>query len=902
MKKYVAVIVVMAVLMAMPVYVNGGHRENPSVDEGVRALTPHDPINIDGDASFDSQAASEGWAGSGTRDDPYIIEGYSITTEDSTVPVQIVNTTRAFVLRNCSIYFKASSDAPYGVRLYNITYAWINNITISSDSDSSEFYIGIFAVDYDNLEIYNSTIAGDTMNGGIYLSSSSGSWTEVVGNYIESFGGVNFITPYGIEAYTVQGVIYDNTVITWGTGMFLRDTYLTVAHNTLKSPYGEDGIGFYVLSSVSSSPTIRNNLIEDFNKGIYAYQAGTSGSLGIIENTIRNATKGIEIKDTSLIYVIYNTIVNTENAIEIEGTDPNLPISGQVGGNIITNASEIAIYIDVVALKRYSTLIISGNSMDSGGIFVVRGTDLDKLVMFDNLINNRSVFYLKNIDMNDPDLPVSSIPIPVNTAQVILYNVSNYEIKNLNLDEHLAADIQLFNVDNITIRDCVSKNSDEGIHIVESQRLNIFHNYINSSSRVIYEFNSYAMIYENYFVGEAYVTGYNVWTNPEGTKGNYWYEWAQTHNDTDGDGIIDDPKLVPLLDMDPLPLAYSPFIKAPDSPQLTVNSGDSYAHLSWIPGDDGGDEISEYRIYRGTDVNSISLLTTLDGKTTEYNDTSVENGMRYYYYVTAVNSAGEGEKSNIVESTPLGLPGAPLSLTYTLDGNRITLTWTPPSDNGGSEIREYRVYRNGEVIFRAAPGQTSYSETLEYGVQYSYYITAVNSAGEGEMSETISVRPVSVPDAPMDLLAHVDNGTLHLSWRAPADNGEPIMEYRVYRNGTLVATTDNETTEITFTSDVSGSYYVTAVNSLGESEASNPVYVSYQVVKAPSEEPEENNTENPNNETPTNQTPVQVIVQPQGNSWVAAAVALEIGILGLVAYQVIGGRRREAKEDKEENV
>ena len=93
---------------------------------------------------------------------------------------------------------------------------------------------------------------------------------------------------------------------------------------------------------------------------------------------------------------------------------------------------------------------------------------------------------------------------------------------------------------------------------------------------------------------------------------------------------------------------------APSAPQnLQASAGNGYVLLTWqAPSSNGGASITEYKIYRGTTSGGESYLTEVSGNTLSYNDTSVSNGQTYYYYVTAVNSAGESQPSNEVSATP----------------------------------------------------------------------------------------------------------------------------------------------------------------------------------------------------------------------------------------------------------
>ncbi len=100
--------------------------------------------------------------------------------------------------------------------------------------------------------------------------------------------------------------------------------------------------------------------------------------------------------------------------------------------------------------------------------------------------------------------------------------------------------------------------------------------------------------------------------------------------------------------------AAPPTSTRPSPPiNLTAEAGDAYVDLSWeVPLDDGGSQITEYRVYRGTSVGDEALLKIVSGSLTSYRDTTVDNGYTYYYYVTAVNNIGESDPSNEATATP----------------------------------------------------------------------------------------------------------------------------------------------------------------------------------------------------------------------------------------------------------
>ena len=66
---------------------------------------------------------------------------------------------------------------------------------------------------------------------------------------------------------------------------------------------------------------------------------------------------------------------------------------------------------------------------------------------------------------------------------------------------------------------------------------------------------------------------------------------------------------------------------------------------------DGGDIITKYNIYKGTDnilsnfTKIHSLTYSIDSSILEYDDTTVSSCLNYYYTMTSENSYGESELS-----------------------------------------------------------------------------------------------------------------------------------------------------------------------------------------------------------------------------------------------------------------
>ncbi|WP_165845595.1 PKD domain-containing protein [Streptacidiphilus pinicola] len=95
---------------------------------------------------------------------------------------------------------------------------------------------------------------------------------------------------------------------------------------------------------------------------------------------------------------------------------------------------------------------------------------------------------------------------------------------------------------------------------------------------------------------------------------------------------------------------------------LTGTAGTGQVSLSWTPpSNTGGENITSYKVYRGTSSGGETLLTSGGcsglGSVTSCTDTGLTPGQAYYYTVTAVNGVGEGAASNEATATPTGSTG-----------------------------------------------------------------------------------------------------------------------------------------------------------------------------------------------------------------------------------------------------
>ncbi len=90
----------------------------------------------------------------------------------------------------------------------------------------------------------------------------------------------------------------------------------------------------------------------------------------------------------------------------------------------------------------------------------------------------------------------------------------------------------------------------------------------------------------------------------------------------------------------------------PGAPEVDAEGEDGAVVLDWDAPDNGGAAIDKYNIYRKNEAGVYQLIGSVNGDVTSYKDTGLENGKEYFYYVTAVNPAGEGPESDPVSATP----------------------------------------------------------------------------------------------------------------------------------------------------------------------------------------------------------------------------------------------------------
>ena len=297
----------------------------------------------------------------------------------------------------------------------------------------------------------------------------------------------------------------------------------------------------------------------------------------------------------------------------------------------------------------------------------------------------------------------------------------------------------------------------------------------------------------------------------------------------------------------PEPVASSP-------EGLVASAGGGQVKLTWqAPGSDGGNTITGYDIYRGTAPGAEAATPVQVAATpTSYTAPGLTPGVTYYFYVAAANSVGAGLRSDEVSAAPTAVlypPSAPADLTAARGDREVLLNWQPPGSDGGSAVTGYRVFMGtsargrGATTAVASPSSTHVlvgveGAHLSNGTTYFFTVEAVSAVGTSVGSNQASATPAAVASGPVDLVATAANGSVKLTWEAPAATGSgAITGYDIYQGtapggeaATPVPVPASPTSyTVTGLSELKTYYfYLAAVTSVGPGLASGEVSATPQ--------------------------------------------------------------------------
>ena len=188
----------------------------------------------------------------------------------------------------------------------------------------------------------------------------------------------------------------------------------------------------------------------------------------------------------------------------------------------------------------------------------------------------------------------------------------------------------------------------------------------------------------------------------------------------------------------------------PSAPtSLSASAGDGSATISFTPGANGGNAITNYQY--STDGTNYTALSPTD-TSSPITINGLTNGTSYTIYLKAVNPNGVSSASSSVTVTPSTIPSAPTSLSASAGDGSATISFTPGA-NGGNAITNYKYSIDGSNYTDLSPSDASTPITisgLTNGTSYTIYLKAVNANGDSSASTSVSVIPSQPPVSSSD--------------------------------------------------------------------------------------------------------------------------------------------------------
>ncbi|WP_440951202.1 NosD domain-containing protein [Methanosphaerula subterraneus] len=434
-----------------------------------------------------------------------------------------------------------------GIRVRSTTGGKLNNITVKN-CQVSKYLDGILFENVDNSEIHNNVVINNgkispeitSRNGGTGISINLSDNNNIFNNHITGVRGVG--PNIGVYIFGVQNRINENT--------------LDVQEDGGYSVYGLGGIFTSIdLTDFDTYPTypntIINNTLTGYTNGICIYGSGS---------IVKNNT----LKDNRGYYGTSETFY--------DGCAIYSQFSNQIIGNIILNGPVKGIqFINSDYRMEIRDNTISGTSGSSAISFPVGVGNIEN----NSILNNKGI----GIKVGEP-----YIIQPQNNVNIINNRIENNSGGGINIEEVYVT----------AVRNRIINNGAYGICFKNSNGNKIYNNIFGNQNNVKFQGDfigntwNVAKTAGPNILGGGFIGG-NYWASPSGNG------WSETHLDSDGDGICDQPYAVYLGDIDQLPLA-----KATQVPEVVLVPGGS-----GVPGDLNGDG-------RYNDVNGNGQLDFAD--------------------------------------------------------------------------------------------------------------------------------------------------------------------------------------------------------------------------------------------------------------------------------------------------
>ncbi|MFW3145692.1 MAG: NosD domain-containing protein [Thermoplasmatota archaeon] len=383
---------------------------------------------IEGNDELRMMAEEEGWNGTGNHGDPFIIEGYTLGTDDVNFSLVLSLVSDHVIFRDCR--FLDDLQAEFSVIGANVQLELCSNVTFEECSFLSMGYDCLFVLFSDNISVKSCTFQGGGERGSLVIAESAD--LEIIAN--------NFLGP--------------------------EPSYL-IFHNCRRVHFKDNimqGPDSFCDFSMVRDSVLSNNTVTD-SEGL-CWLLVHCQYIDLVQNrfTGYGSMEHFLVLDQAYdIRIKGNTIEGSWLGIYF-----NNCFRGKIFDNLIDcNHISIAMsYCDGFSLQR--------NQMTGGGLFFLGDLEyyLGHEISDNNTVNGKPVLFLKNADLDGKTIGGGA-------GQIFLVNISDCAVEGARIEDTLSP-INLVGCRDVAVRFSILAGNSRGIRCVLSEELDLSGNKITN--------------------------------------------------------------------------------------------------------------------------------------------------------------------------------------------------------------------------------------------------------------------------------------------------------------------------------------------------------------------------------------------------------------------------------------
>ncbi len=302
----------LSLLLLMPIFAvlegYGNEKFNPSVDIPI-GLTGHEPILIEGNDGLNSTATAEDWDGSGTWEDPYVIEDLFFDGNGTGYCLKFSNTTLCVTVLNCT-FTNTSYIGVYGsIQLINATNVVLDRIK------SHENSLGFYSYHSSNITLRKSSLYNNKRGINFYQTNDSiieDSSGEIDNSY-NTNTQLSFCTNIRIYNYSVEDLSYFAIDTFHCENITIRSSSIAFSKNGFDFRYSSNvsmkecdlyDVVYGIIFTVSDNATFENVNFHKYDKGNIRC-ISVIGSKDAIFNKIIGGSGYESVKITSSVNISF---------------------------------------------------------------------------------------------------------------------------------------------------------------------------------------------------------------------------------------------------------------------------------------------------------------------------------------------------------------------------------------------------------------------------------------------------------------------------------------------------------------------------------------------------------------------------------------------------------------------